>query len=140
MAAEPTATGTEAAPATPAPLRVAASTTPVRGGGKANLTTSVFVPKGDTYVGTYGIKVTPYFFKNETGSLLIKLRPEALRQLRKGSAITFDGRAVTAGTGENHTVLLHAVALNEKEGKLTITINSVNGGKVVFDTTYRFEA
>jgi hypothetical protein len=123
----------------PSTLRVAPSTATVKAGGKANLTTSTFAPKGEAFVGTYGIKVKPYYFKNETGSLTIHVNPAALRQLRKGEGMSFAGKAVTAGTGEAHSVSCEAVGAGEREGKLTIIIHSENGN-IVFNTTYQFEA
>src|ERR1700752_1515326 len=73
--------------------------------GKASLIVSPLAHRNGNYVGSYRLKVRPYFFKNERGSLLLAVSDDSLRKLQAGIAINFTGKAVTHEDGRVHTVL-----------------------------------
>ncbi len=60
--------------------------------------------RGGNYVGDYQLKVRPYFFKSEKGSLLLAASDDAVRKLQAGAAINFTGKAVTHKDGRTHIV------------------------------------
>ena len=57
--------------------------------------------RGGNYVGDYHLKVRPYFFKSEKGTLLLAASVDSLRKLQAGKAIDFTGKAVTRKDGKN---------------------------------------
>jgi len=108
-------------------------------GGKARLTTTEFRRKAGKYAGEYQLKVTPYFFKNENGTLSIIASDEAVRKLASGTAVTFGGKAVTAGSGKTRNIKAKATpaGTNAVKGSITISIPTENG-ELVFESDYTF--
>jgi len=107
-------------------------------GGKAKLTMTILRRRGTTYLGSYQIKVVPYFFKNETGKLFITISDAQLLKAKSGVAVEFGGKAVTDGTGETRPVTVKAApAANGASGTLTITIPT-DRGELIFKPGYRF--
>jgi hypothetical protein len=108
-------------------------------GGKAKLTTTALRREVANYVGSYDIKVRPYFFKSEKGTLSFNVSDESLRKLAKGTAVDFAGRAVTGGTGKSRAVKVKATPAGAglANGNLIISIATENG-ELVFTTAYTF--
>ena len=108
-------------------------------GGKVRLTTTELRRAVGKYAGEYQLKVVPYFFKNETGSLTITASDEALRTLAAGTAVVFGGKAVTAGTGKTRSIKVKATpaAADALKGHITISIPTENG-ELVFESEYTF--
>jgi hypothetical protein len=108
-------------------------------GGKAKLTTTALRREAARYVGNYDIKVRPYFFKSEKGTLSIAVSDESLRKLAKGTAVDFAGNAVTSGSGKTRTVKVKVTPAGAgvANGRLTISIATENG-ELVFATEYTF--
>jgi hypothetical protein len=106
--------------------------------GKASLIVSPLTYRGGNYVGDYQLKVRPYFFKSERGSLLLAASNDAVRKLRAGTAIDFTGKAVTRSDGRTHVVLGRATPSSGDRGSVTFSIIT-DDGKLVFDTSYHFE-
>jgi hypothetical protein len=106
-------------------------------GGKARLTTTALRRQAARYVGNYQLKVVPYFFKNETGTLSIAVTDESLRKLAQGTTVSLAGNAVTSGTEETRAVRVKATpaGVGVAKGNLTITITTENG-ELVFATEY----
>ena len=75
------------------------SSTSVALQGKASLIVSPLAHRDGNYVGDYQLKVRPYFFKSEKGSLLLAASDDAVRKLQTGTAINFTGKAVTHKDG-----------------------------------------
>jgi hypothetical protein len=73
--------------------------------GKASLIVSPLTHRDGDYAGDYQLKVRPYFFKSEKGTLLLGASNDSLRKLRAGTAIDFTGKAVTRKDGKIHVVL-----------------------------------
>jgi hypothetical protein len=57
--------------------------------GKASLNVSPLKHRGGNYVGDYQLKVRPYFFKSEKGSLLLAASEDSVRKLQAGKAINY---------------------------------------------------
>src|SRR6476646_9705034 len=84
--------------------------------GKARLIVSPLTHQNGNYVGDYRLKVKPYFFKSEEGTLLLAASVESVRKLQAGTAIDFSGRAVTRKDGKIHVVLGRATPLSNDRG------------------------
>jgi hypothetical protein len=107
--------------------------------GKASLIVSPLTHRNGNYVGDYQLKVRPYFFKSEKGSLLLGAPDDAVRKLRAGTAINFTGKAVTGKDGRTHVVLGRATPSSADRGRVTFSIITDDDGKLIFKTSYRFE-
>jgi hypothetical protein len=88
-------------------------------------------------VGDYQLKVRPYFFKSEEGSLLLAASDNALGKLQAGKAISFTGKAVTHRDGRTHIVLGRATPSSGDRGSVTFSIIT-DDAKIVFNTSYHF--
>jgi hypothetical protein len=115
------------------------SSTSVALGGKASLIVSPLTHRDGNYVGDYQLKVRPYFFKSEKGSLLLAAPDDSVRKLRAGTAINFTGKAVTRKDGRTHVVLGRATPSSGDRGSVTFSIITDDDGKLVFKTSYHFE-
>ncbi len=106
--------------------------------GKASLIVSPLTHRDGNYVGDYQLKVKPYFFKSEKGTLLLAASDDSVRKLQAGTAIDFTGKAVTRKTGKTHVVLGKATPSSRDRGSVTFSIITENG-KMVFNSFYHFE-
>ena len=95
--------------------------------------------RAGNYVGDYQLKVRPYFFKSEKGSLLLAASDDSVRKLQAGTAINFTGKAVTYKDGRTHVVLGRAKPSSGDRGSVTFSIIT-DDVKLVFNTSYHFEA
>jgi len=107
---------------------------------KASLIVSPLIRRNGNYVGDYQLKVRPYFFKSEKGSLLLAAPADAVRKLRAGTAINFTGKAVTRKDGRTHVVFGRATPSSPDRGSVTFSMITDDDGKLVFNTSYRFES
>ena len=114
------------------------SSTSVALRGKASLIVSPLTHREGNYVGEYQLRVRPYFFKSEKGSLLLAASDEAVRKLQAGTAIYFTGKAVTYKDGRTHIVLGTATPSSADRGRVTFSIIT-DDVKMVFSTSYHFE-
>ena len=89
-------------------------------------------------MGDYQLKVRPYFFKSEKGTLVLAASDDSVRKLQAGTAIDFTGKAVTRKDGKIHVVLGKATSSSGDRGSVTFSIITENG-KIVFNTSYHFE-
>ena len=64
--------------------------------GKASLIVSPLTRRGGNYVGDYQLKVRPYSFKSEKGTLVLAASDDSVRKLQAGTAIVRPSRAKTA--------------------------------------------
>jgi hypothetical protein len=136
-AERPKSTAEPSAPVT-RKLFINPSSTSVALGGKASLIVSPLTHRNGNYVGDYQLKVRPYFFKSEKGSLLLAASDDAVRKLQAGTAINFTGKAVTYKDGRTHIVLGRATPSFAGRGSVTFSIIT-DDGKMVFNTSYHFE-
>src|ERR1041384_8487965 len=113
------------------------SSTSVALRGKASLVISPLTHRDGNYVGDYQLKVRPYFFKSERGSLLLVASDDAVRKLQTGTAINFTGKAVTYKDGRTHIVLGKGTPASADRGSVTFSIIT-DDAKIVFNTSYHF--
>jgi hypothetical protein len=113
------------------------SSTSVALRGKASLIVSPLTHRDGNYVGDYQLKVKPYFFKSEKGSLLLAASDDAVRKLQTGTAINFTGKALTHEDGRTHTVVGRATPSSANRGGVTFSIIT-DDAKIVFNTSYHF--
>ena len=118
-------------------LLIDPSSTSVALRGKASLIVSPLTHRDGNYVGDYQLKVRPYFFKSEKGSLLLEAPEDAVRKLQAGTPINFTGKAVTYKDGRTHIVLGRATPLSGDRGSVTFSIIT-DDAKIVFNTSYHF--
>jgi hypothetical protein len=90
-------------------------------------------------VGDYKLKVRPYYFKSEKGSLLLAASDDVVQKLQAGIAIDFSGKAVTYYDGRTHIVLGRVTPSSADRGSVTFSIIT-DDGKIVFKTSYHFES
>ena len=114
------------------------SSTPVRFG-KATLIVGPLKRREGNYVGDYQLKVRPYFFKSETGSLVLSASEDSVRRLQSGRAIDFTGKALTREDGTTHVVLGRATPISGDRGTVTFSIVTEKNAKIIFKTSYHFE-
>jgi hypothetical protein len=107
--------------------------------GKATLIVSPLTRRGGNYIGDYQLKVRPYFFKSETGSLVLGASDDFVRRLQSGRAIDFTGKAVTREDGTTHVVLGRATPLSGDRGTVTFSIVTEKNEMIIFKTSYHFE-
>ena len=107
--------------------------------GKASLIVSPLTHRYGNYVGEYQLKVRPYFFKSEKGSLLLAASDDAVGKLQAGTAINFTGQAVTYKDGRTHIVLRRATPSSRDRGRVTFSIVT-DDARIVFNTSYHFPA
>ena len=105
--------------------------------GKASLIVSPLTHRNGNYAGDYQLKVRPYFFKSEKGSLLLAASDDSVRQLQAGITINFTGQAVTHKDGRTHVVLGRATPSSGDRGSVTFSIVT-DDAKIVFSTSYHF--
>jgi hypothetical protein len=129
---------TETSDAVTRKLLIDPSSTSVALRGKASLIVNPLTHRNGNYVGDYQLKVRPYFFKSEKGSLLLAASDDAVRKLQAGTAINFTGKAVTHKDGRTHIVLGRATPSSADRGSVTFSIIT-DDGKMVFKTSYHFE-
>ena len=106
-------------------------------GAKARLTATALQRKGAKYVGNYQIKVTPYFFKSESGTLSVAVSNASLSTLAAGAPVSFAGSAVTSGTNERRGITVKATpnGVGSPNGTLTVSIDTENG-ELLFASSY----
>ena len=105
--------------------------------GKADLTVTPLIPKGDMYVGEYRLRVAPYFFKNEEGSLALTAPQESYQRLAQGSAVEFNGVAANKRNGKSKIVTGKITPVTSDRGRVTFSVATENG-QMVFNTLYHF--
>lgn len=98
-------------------------------GGKAQLTTSALRRAGGKYIGDYQLKVVPYFYKNETGTLAIAVNDQTMSQLTAGLPVSFAGSAMSTGAKKRRAVTVKAIpsTVGSPKGTLIMAIATENG-------------
>lgn len=120
-----------------APRIVIKSSSASLAGGKATLLASTLRRQEDKYIGSYQLKVTPYFFKSESGSLSVAVSDESLSKLAAGSPVSCAGMAVSAGSRKGRAITVKAIpaSVGSRNGTLTIKIPTENG-ELLFTPSY----
>ena len=105
--------------------------------GKASLIVSPLAHRDENSVGDYQLKVRPYFFKSEKGSLLLAASDDAVRKPQTGTAINFTGKAVTHKDGRTYIVVGRATPSSDNRGGVTFSIIT-DDANIVFNPFYHF--
>lgn len=103
---------------------------------KATLTIAPLIRSGDMFAGDYQVKVSPFFFKSESGKLEIFVSEESLSRAKKGQPVEITGTALTHGENVKRKVNARAVPAGENHGELRVWFDA-DGREMVFLTSYR---
>ncbi|MHA3772301.1 hypothetical protein ACXR0O_12275 [Verrucomicrobiota bacterium sgz303538] len=123
---------------TPAPRKLFIQPTSTEvAGGKASLTISMLRRQAATYIGSYDLKVSPWYFKNETGKLIMSVPDESVQKLIQGIAVDFTGSVTTDGEAKARTVNARATPSGKEQGSVTFSFIG-EARKVIFNTKYQF--
>ena len=105
--------------------------------GSVALTVSKLTRTQGGFSTAYTAKVFPYFFYNENGTLSIDFTDDMLRQLERGEAVEFKGRAVRTD-GDARPVEGKATPIDAAHGKVKVRVFYSKRIELIFNTTYRF--
>jgi hypothetical protein len=105
--------------------------------GRVSLVVSPLSYTGKTCVGSYRLKVFPYFFKNENGTLVLDASDRLIKTLMSGRPVGLVGKATNRKDGKVKDIVGKAIPSINQKGKVTFSINS-EFGLIVFNTTYHF--
>ena len=112
------------------------SSAAVAGGGKATLSIDPLKGTAEIYEADYQVKVSPYFFKSETGRLAIVISNEAFAGASKSIPVELTGTATTKGESRARRINVTAIPTDNRCGSLKISFMA-GDRKIVFNTTYR---
>jgi hypothetical protein len=106
--------------------------------GKATLTIGALQRTNGVYSGDYRIKVTPYFFKGERGTLAIVVSDESMAKIAQGKAEAVVGTATTNGKGgKSRPIEATATPVDVNHGTLKLWFAAGNR-KMMFEPAYHF--
>jgi hypothetical protein len=103
--------------------------------GKVSLTVNPLTHKGMYYLGGYQIKVVPYYFKNEAGTLKMEASEDSVQKLAQGIKMKFTGKATNTKTGLQKSITGIATPSTNNRGSAVFTVITEHG-LMVFNTTY----
>ena len=103
---------------------------------KATLTIEPLVRTNQIFAGNYDVKVSPFFFKSESGKLEIHVPDESLAKATNGVPVEITGTALTNGENVKRKVNAIATPIDNTQGKLKVWFLADNR-EMVFQTTYR---
>ena len=106
---------------------------------KATLIIQPLVRKGEIFAGDYEMKVTPYFFKSESGKLEIHVSEESLTKAEKGIPVEITGTALTNGETVKRKINARATPTDKTSGELKVWFMA-DERQMVFNTSYRLQA
>ena len=105
-------------------------------GGKVTLTIGALQRTNGIYYGTYKIRVVPYFFENEKGSLAIVVSDESLARINQGKFEPIVGTATTSGkSGKSRHIDATAMPANGDSGMIKLWFTS-GDRKMSFEPAY----
>ena len=93
--------------------------------------------QGKFYVGSYQLKVFPYFFKSEAGTLKLEAPDEAVRKFGEGTEMKFTGKATNSKGAKDKVITGKATPSDKDKGSLIFSLETDNG-RMTFKTTYHF--
>jgi hypothetical protein len=118
-------------------LIVDPSSMPVAGG-KATLTIGAMQRADGVYSGDYKISVSPYFFKNEKGSLAIVVSDDSMAGINQGKVAAIIGTATTSGKGGmSRHIDATATPVDLNRGTLKVWF-AVGDRNMIFEPAYHF--
>jgi len=104
---------------------------------KVRLIVGPLTHKGKFYVGSYRLKVFPYFLKNETGTLKLDTPDESVRRFAEETEVKFTGKATNNKGGKTKVITGKATPSDKDKGSLTFSLQTDNG-RMAFNTSYHF--
>jgi hypothetical protein len=118
-------------------LMIEQSSTKVAGG-KATLIIGPLRRTNDIFGGAFEMKVVPYFFKNDKGTLAIEITAESFAKASKGLTVDITGTATTKGKNGVIVRKINAVATpaDDYHGALKLWFD-IDDRKMIFNTHYR---
>ncbi len=105
-------------------------------GGKAKLEIGALASKSGIFLGEYALKVFPYIFMNETGSLSMPLPEESFKKLTEMNPVVVTGQATTAKNGKVRKVNAKLTPTAKDAGAVTFSFTGENT-KLVFNSNYK---
>ena len=119
-------------------LMIDSSSMPVDAG-TATLTIGPLQRTNGIYTGDYKLKVFPWFFKNQTGTLAIVVSDESLAEAGQGKVVTITGTATTIGKGgKSRAIAAIATPVNMDHGTLKLWFTTAANRKMIFEPAYHF--
>jgi hypothetical protein len=103
---------------------------------RATLTIEPLVRTNQIFAGNYDVKVSPFFFKSESGKLEINVPDESLAKATNGVPVQITGTALTNGEKVKRKVNAIATPIDKTQGKLKVWFLA-DEREMVFQTTYR---
>ena len=104
---------------------------------KVRLIVGPLTHQGKFYVGSYQLKVSPYFLKNETGTLKLNAPNEGFRTFAAGTEVKFTGKATNNKGAKDKIITGKATPSNKDKGSLIFSLETDNG-RMTFKTSYHF--
>jgi hypothetical protein len=104
---------------------------------KVRLIVAPLTHQGKFYVGSYRLKVFPYFFKSETGTLKLEAPDEGFRKFTEGTEVKFAGKATNNKGAKDKIITGKAKPSDEDKGSLIFSLETDNG-RMTFKTSYHF--
>lgn len=118
-------------------LMIDPSSVPVAAG-RATLTIGALQRTNGVYSGGYKIRVFPYLFNNEKGTLAIAVSDESLARITQGKIATVIGTATTNGKdGKSRHVDAVATPVDINHGTIKLWFTAGNR-KMIFQPAYHF--
>ncbi len=109
-------------------------------GGKCTLIIGPLRANGDLYRGDYNTKISPYFFKNEDGTLAISITRDDIEKVGAGRTVEIKGTATQNGKArKSRRIDAIATPLDPRQGTLRFRFVA-DDREMIFDTRYKFVA
>jgi hypothetical protein len=105
--------------------------------GKASLVVNPLAHRGKYYVGNYLLKVIPYFFMSEKGTLKLDASDGVVQSLMEGNVVEFTGNATNNKNGKPKIINGKAIPSTNNRGSVTFSVQTDNG-PMIFNTSYHF--
>lgn len=87
------------------------------------------------YVADYEVKVFPFFFFSEHGTVRIEITPDAMRRLESGEVISFRGEAINQND-KHRPIDGRVYPEDDLTGRIRLVVH-VGSIELIFKTTYR---
>ena len=104
---------------------------------KVRLIVGPLTHQGKFYVGSYQLKVFPYFFKSEAGTLKLEDPDESVRKFEKGTEVKFRGKAKNNKGAKDKVITGKATPSDKDKGNVIFSLETDNG-RLTFKTSYHF--
>jgi hypothetical protein len=103
---------------------------------KCELTVGTLECKEESLSGSYVIKVTPFAFKNDRGSLSLAISPENVKKLALGQTVEFTGLATSARDGKTKAIKGQTQPKAGGHGAVSFVVTTEDGD-LLFNSTYK---